>query len=306
MNYRHAFHAGNFADVLKHSVLALCIDRLNAKEKPWRYIDTHAGVGLYDLSSEAAQRSPEWRDGVERVWSAIASAPEPVRAALEPYLTVIRRLNAHGELKLYPGSPLIVRALARDDDALRLCELHPEDVETLRANMSRDRRVKIEQRDGFEALPAFLPPPERRGLVLVDPPFERGSADRKDDFADMLRAARRAAERWRDGVFVFWRPLKDLDAVDAFDGDLATAMIEEAGLPAERLLVADLWVRELGAPGPLAGAGVVIVNPPFGLEQRLGDLLPWLAQLLDQSGDEEAAGYRLVSPEEDFEDEGED
>ncbi len=311
MNYRHAFHAGNFADVVKHLVLLLCLERLNAKDKPWRYIDTHAGVGGYDLTSDEARRSPEWRDGIARVWAAEATAPANVREALAPFMSLIRDMNRGGRLEAYPGSPLIAQALARDDDAIRLCELHPEDAETLRAAMGRDRRVKIENRDGFDALPAFLPPPERRGVVLIDPPFEKGTAERKDDFRDMLDAARKGVERWKDGIYIFWRPLKDLDAVEEFDGDLATFVIEEAGLPPEKLLVADLWVRELGQPGPLAGAGVVIVNPPFGLEERLEVLLPWLSNLLDQTRDDKApseAGWRLASPdsEEDPDDEDDD
>jgi len=299
MNYRHAFHAGNFADVVKHVALCLSLERLNAKEKPWRYIDTHAGVGFYDLTSDEAVRSPEWRDGVARVWEAEPSAPEDVRAALGPYMKILREMNPDGALKTYPGSPLIAQALARQTDAIRLCELHPDDSETLRSAMGRDRRVKVENRDGFDGLPAFLPPPERRGVVLIDPPFERGSADRKDDFEDMLRAASKGLERWKEGTYIFWRPLKDLDAVEAFDGDLATFAIETMGLEPEKLLVADLWVRELGQPGPLAGAGVVIVNPPYGLRDQLEILLPWLTNLMDQTPDEQSsgAGWRLTSPD---------
>jgi 23S rRNA (adenine2030-N6)-methyltransferase len=308
MNYRHAFHAGNFADVVKHLVLLLCLQRLNAKDKPWRYIDTHSGVGRYDLSSDAARRSPEWRDGIARVWEAEASAPADVRDVLAPFMELLRGMNPGGELAAYPGSPLIAQAMARDGDALRLCELHPEDAETLREAMGRDRRMKIENRDGYDALPAFLPPPERRGVVLVDPPFEKGSAERKDDFDDMLGAARKGIQRWKEGVYIFWRPLKDLDAVEAFDGDIATFAIEEAGIEPEKVLVADLWVRELGLPGPLAGAGVVIVNPPYGLREQLEILLPWLADLMDQTpdGEDSAAGWRLLSPEAEEGEAGED
>jgi 23S rRNA (adenine2030-N6)-methyltransferase len=293
VNYRHAFHAGNFADVVKHVALALCFDRLNAKETPYRYIDTHAGIGLYDFAAEESGRSPEWRGGIGRVWEAEHGAPADVRAALAPWLNVIRRLNSDG-LQYYPGSPVLAAEMMRKDDALRLCELHPASAVLLREAMGRDKRVKIEERDGFEALAAYLPPPERRGLVLIDPPFEEATATRKLDFDWMLKAAARAVKRWPLGVYVFWRPIKDVAAVEAFDGELATLLIEEGGVAPEKLLLADLWVREIG-PGPLSGAGVVIVNPPFGVAAHLRAALPWLAELMAQGP---GAGWRIESPAE--------
>jgi 23S rRNA (adenine2030-N6)-methyltransferase len=300
VNYRHAFHAGNFADVVKHVALALCLDRLNAKDAPYRYIDTHAGIGSYGLEGEEAARSPEWRDGVARVWEAERGASPEVKAAIAPWLNVVRGLNAGGKLRAYPGSPLIAAKLMRPDDALRLCELHPASAELLRETLGQDRRVKIEERDGFEALPAYLPPPERRGLVLVDPPFEEGSADRKKDFDWMIRAARKGVKRWPTGTYIFWRPIKDLDAVQAFDGELATLLIEEGGIGPDKLLVADLWVRPIIGAGPLSGAGVVIANPPFGVADHLRAALPWLSNLMDQTDDEDppGAGWRLEAPSE--------
>jgi 23S rRNA (adenine2030-N6)-methyltransferase len=296
VNYRHAFHAGNFADVLKHVVLALCLDRLNAKDTPYRYIDTHAGVGTYDLTSAAAMRSPEWRDGVGRVWEAERGAPADVRAALTPWLNVVRAMNSGG-LRTYPGSPLLAAKLMRRGDALRLCELHPESAALLREAMAGDKRVKVEERDGYEALPAYLPPPERRGLVLVDPPFEEGTAERKLDFDRMVRAARRGVKRWPLGTYIFWRPIKDVEAVESFDADLATVLIEEGGVAPDKLLAADLWVRKIGE-GPLSAAGVVIANPPFGVADHLRAVLPWLANLMDQTPDEQpsGAGWRLEGP----------
>ncbi len=288
MNYRHAFHAGNFADVLKHVALALCLDRLNAKEAPYRYIDTHAGSGLYDLASEEAQRSPEWRDGVARVWEAERGAPANVRAALAPWLNVVRGLNSGG-LQLYPGSPLIAAKLMRRGDSLRFCELHPESSEKLREAVGRDRRIKIEPRDGYEALPAYLPPPERRGLVLIDPPFEEGTAARKLDFEHMARAARKSVRRWPQGTYIFWRPIKDLDAVEAFDSELAAVLIETGGVAPEKVMVADLWVRAI-EQGPLSAAGVVIANPPFGMADHMRTVLPWLANLMEQDA---GSGWRL-------------
>ncbi len=294
MNYRHAFHAGNFADVLKHLVLTLCLERLNAKPTPWRYIDTHAGVGLYDLTSQEAERSPEWRQAVLRLWEQIGSAPPDVRQALGPLMACLRAENPGETLTIYPGSPSMAAAMARADDALRLCELHEESNERLHAALGRDRRVKIELRDGYEALVAYLPPPERRGLVLIDPPFEAGRADARSDFAWILRAMRKSLKRWPEGAYAIWRPIKDIAAVEAFDAELATLAIDECGLPPDKLLVVDLWVRALGA-GPLAGAGLVLVNPPYGLEENLAVALPWLADVLDQSPNpaQPESGWRL-------------
>lgn len=288
MNYRHAFHAGNFADVVKHVALALCFDRLNAKDAPHRYIDTHAGIGLYDFEGDEAGRSPEWKDGIGRIWDAEGGAPEDVRAALAPWLNIVRRLNTGG-LQHYPGSPVIAAEMMRKGDAIRLCELHPESAVLLREAMGRDKRVKIEERDGFDALPAYLPPPERRGLILIDPPFEAGTSGRKLDFEWMLTAALKAVKRWPQGTYVFWRPIKDLEAVQQFDGELASMLIERGGIAAEKMLVADLWVRTIGE-GKLAGAGVVIVNPPYGVEQHLRAAMPWLCELMAQGP---GAGWRL-------------
>ena len=292
MNYRHAFHAGNFADVVKHVALALCLDRLNAKETPYRYIDTHAGIGAYDFESDEAQRSPEWREGVQRVWDAERGAPAEVRAALAPWLNVIRGMNAHG-LKAYPGSPVMAVKMMRRGDALRLCELHPEDNAQLHDILGRDLRVKIEERDGYEALSAYLPPPERRGLVLIDPPFEEGTAERRLDFERMARAAKKAVKRWPQGIYMFWRPIKDIDQVSNFDSDLATVLIEDGGVAPEKLVVADLWVRAIESEGKLSGAGIVIANAPFGVAEHLEAALPWLAGLLEQGP---GAGYRLQRP----------
>ncbi len=295
MNYRHAFHAGNFADVVKHVVLALCLHRLNAKDKPYRFIDTHAGAGSYDLTGDEARRSPEWRDGVARLWMTEDGAPDAIRAALAPYMAVLRDMNPGGELASYPGSPAIAARIMRADDAIRLCELHPESAERLRDSIGRDRRVKIEERDGYEALGAYLPPPERRGLVLIDPPFEEGSAERRLDFDWMLRAMRKAVKRWPGGTYVLWRPIKNLEAVSAFDGELASTLIEDLSMAPDKLLAADLWVRDLSKPGPLAGAGVVVINPPFGVVDHLKAALPWLANLMDQSPDDEDIEFRMAA-----------
>ncbi len=287
MNYRHAYHVGNFADILKHLVLSLCIQRLAAKEKPFRYIDTHAGIGGYDLLGDEATRSPEWKQGIARLWA--ATPPDDVAAVLAPFMDAVREINFGGELESYPGSPELAATMMREQDSLRLTELHPDDCEALRGRFRRDERVKIECRDGYEALAAYLPPPERRGLVLVDPPFED-----RDELAHMARAAMRGIARWPTGTFIFWRPLKDMENTEKFDDGLAEWLLDDMDLPPEKLLMADLWVKEVVEPGPLCGAGVVVVNPPYGLSDALLTVLPWLTELLAQG---RGAGWRLNMPE---------
>lgn len=283
MNYRHAFHAGNFADVLKHAVVAQCLQHLTLKAKPFRVIDTHAGVGAYDLTGDEAERSPEWRGGIARLLE--TSRPEPVQAALAPYLSVIEAMNPTGELTAYPGSPELAARLARADDRIQLCELHPADARTLDQRYAKDARVKVQEIDGYKALPGLVPPREKRGLVLIDPPFEH-----RDEMAFMAQAAKAALERWSTGTFVFWRPLKDLWASERFDVGLAEWLIAERGVAPEKVLRADLWVRELSEEGPLAGAGVVVINPPYTLEDQLLTVLPWLSETLQQG---DGAGWRL-------------
>ena len=250
MNYRHAYHAGNPADVIKHAVLAFVIDHLLKKEAPIRIVDTHAGIGRYDLTSDAAERTGEWVEGIGRLWG------KPLPAALEalvgPYLDVVARLNPDGRLRFYPGSPDIARLMTRPGDGITACELHPEDGASLAALYARDRRIKVIDRDGWLAPKAFLPPKERRGLVLIDPPFEeRGDYDR---LVEALGAGHR---RWATGIFLLWYPVKDPVAVKRFH-----AMIAGLGL-AKCLTVEAIWRPVDGER--LAGAGLVIVNAPFTL-----------------------------------------
>ena len=264
MNYRHAFHAGNFADVLKHVVLAKIVTHLNLKPSPWSCLDTHAGVGLYDLASDEAEKTGEWRNGVGRLLGrTLAPATE---ALLEPWRAVLAEVGPG----LYPGSPEIVRRLARPGDRLRLCEKHPKDADALIAAMGRDRRVKITEIDGWTALNAWLPPRERRGLVLVDPPFEEPG-----EYARMGEAMVKAHRIWPTGTYALWHPVKDPRDV----GALLKPLIE-AGI--EKLLRVELLVRAPGDPKLLAGSGIVIANPPWTLAAELEAGLPDLARALAQ------------------------
>ena len=268
MNYRHIYHAGNFADVLKHAVLARLVTYLQQKEKAFRVLDTHAGIGLYDLSSEEAQKTGEWRDGVGRLLD--GELPPEIAAILAPYLSSIRTLNPGAELTLYPGSPKLARMLFRPQDRLSAMELHPDDYETLHRLFDGDFQSRTTELDGWLALGAHLPPKEKRGLILVDPPFEKeGEYDR---LADGLA---RGYRRFASGVYCLWYPLKQGAPIKAFHEALKA-------LDIPKMLCAELSVRSDRETAGLSGSGLIIVNPPFTLKSELDLLLPFLKTRLGQ------------------------
>lgn len=265
MNYRHAYHAGNFADVLKHSVLALVIDHLRLKPTPFRIVDTHAGCGLYDLGGGEAMRTGEWRDGIGRlIGPGAPGIPDRQRALLDPYLRVIEALNTPGSIKRYPGSPAIALALMRPEDRLVANELHPEDSEALKSAIGRDKRAKVMGLDGWQALKALLPPKERRGAVLIDPPFEEAG-----EFERMAQGLASAVTRFASGIYLLWYPVKNPADVRTFKKRL-----QEHGY--EKLLCLELHVAGPGVIEGLSGTGVVILNPPFRLAAQMNDALPFL------------------------------
>jgi 23S rRNA (adenine2030-N6)-methyltransferase len=266
MNYRHAYHAGNFADVLKHACLALAIEHLKLKPAPFRVIDTHAGAGLYDLDSAASLKTGEWRGGIGSLLA--EPVPGPVEDLLAPYVRVVRELNAADRLERYPGSPLLARRLMRRSDVLIANELHPEDHESLSRLLAGDPQVKVMQIDAWTALKALLPPKERRGVVLIDPPFEE--AGELERMALGLKASHR---RFATGTVLLWYPVKDTRPVAAFHSAL-----RELGLP--RMLVAELFIKAPKRHDELSGTGLVLLNPPFTLEEKLKVLLPFLADRL--------------------------
>jgi len=283
MNYRHAYHAGNFADILKHAVLALILRHLNLKPGPWRFIDTHSGIGLYDLAADAPSRTGEWRLAIARLASHLGlSLPEQALVAtsdirpsdealgaLEPYAQALRAANPDGVLRFYPGSPRIARALARSQDRLTLTELHNEDAKRLTGEFGGDYQVKVRALDGWLALGAFVPPKERRGLVLVDPPFEEPG-----EFDRLVSGLIKAHRRWPTGTYMLWHPIKDRAGPRAYE-----RMLIEAQIP--KMLLAELFVRER-TEGAFNGCGIVVVNPPFTLQADLEALLPYLASCLKQ------------------------
>lgn len=262
MNYRHEFHAGNFADVFKHVVLCRILCHLRGKPAAFRVIDTHAGAGLYDLTGDAATRGGEWHDGIEKLLS--AAIPADVAALLAPYLDVVGAYNKEGRLRVYPGSPALIKALLRPQDRFIACEVEPKAHLALARNLRRDNRVRVLDIDGWVALNAYVPPRERRGLVLVDPPFEADS-----DFANLAGGLGAAHRKWATGTYALWYPLKGRR-----EADFLAKRLKRLGLP--KILRAEILLAPLGDPARLGGAGMILVNPPWTLEDELSAILPAL------------------------------
>ncbi len=276
MNYRHAYHAGNFADVLKHVILARVIAYMALKPQPFRLIDTHAGAGRYDLNGLEAGKTGEWRDGIARLVSALR--PAEISELLQPYLDAVAAVNSGTELAFYPGSPLIARQLMRAGDQLVANELHAEDFELLKAELHRAPDTKVLNLDAWLAVKALLPPKERRGIILIDPPFEK-----TDEFSRLTEAMDESLKRFETGVFLIWYPLKDVSAA---------ARLREHVRSAAGGRILDVRLR-ICAPEPglgLTETGVLVVNPPFTLATELERLLPYLTGVLEAGN---GAGFHL-------------
>jgi 23S rRNA (adenine2030-N6)-methyltransferase len=278
MNYRHAYHAGNFADVLKHVVFVLAIEYLKRKEAPFRIIDTHAGRGRYLLDSVESEKTGEWRGGIGRL---IGPDAEPLSAdasrILAPYLDAVSACNGRRGLTVYPGSPLIARKLMRPQDRLIANELHPEDGASLRMLLRRVPAAKVMALDGWVAVRSLLPPPERRGIVLIDPPFEA-----EDEFARLAHGLADGLQRFASGAFIAWYPIKDPRRVRS----LLDAV---AGMGAKALRI-ELMVRQSTGQDSLNGCGLVVCNPPYALQGQLEILMPELSRRMAM---ERAASFRL-------------
>jgi 23S rRNA (adenine2030-N6)-methyltransferase len=284
MNYRHAYHAGGFADVIKHIVLVRILTYLQEKPAAFRVVDTHAGAGLYDLTADEAQRGGEWLTGIARLMQARFS--ENVLPLLTPYLDIVRAFNPQRDLQAYPGSPLIARALLRPQDRLTACEVEPKARKRLIDALRRDTQARVVDLDGWMALPAFVPPNERRGLVLIDPPYEQ-----KDEFERMAEGFAQAFAKWPTGSYLLWYPVKSRRATD----NLARQVSEAAGAgpqPAKCLRL-EFSVAPQAAEGGLTSAGLLIVNPPWKLLGELKAILPELEKPLGQGG---AGRFRLETP----------
>ena len=269
VNYRHAYHAGNFADVVKHAVFARVLVHLREKPAAFRVIDTHAGAGRYDLAGPEAGKTAEWRDGIGRLWGA-ALAPE-LRALLAPYLDAVEALNSGGAPSAYPGSPALARALLRPQDRLIACELEPQAAAALKRSLRGDARAKAIEIDGWTALSAYVPPKERRGVVMIDPPFEQ-----PDEFVRLAQGLAAAHRKWPTGTYILWYPIKDLAEVSAFARRLARLGIG-------KMLRVELMAAPAAAGAGLSGTGLVVVNPPWRLHDELKTMLPALSRLLSRS-----------------------
>jgi 23S rRNA (adenine2030-N6)-methyltransferase len=266
MNYRHAFHAGNHGDVLKHVLLTRVLNYMTQKDKPFRLLDAHAGIGRYDLSGPEAFKTGEWREGIGLLREAQSDAGE--RALIGPYLAIIERMNRGEPFRNYCGSPEIAARMMRPKDRIVLNELHPQDRATLVANYVSDRRVRVTGVDAVQAVKAELPFPERRGVVLLDPAYES-----RDDLADLVRAVTYIMERMAQSVVVAWYPVKSEEFV-------ANLLEQVKRLHLPRFLHIQLIVKEVNQFGGLAGSGLLVLNPPWLLEEECRKLLPFLAHVL--------------------------
>jgi 23S rRNA (adenine2030-N6)-methyltransferase len=263
LSYRHLFHAGNFADVFKHALLARLLMAVASKEKPFCFLDTHAGLGRYDLTHAWARKAREYENGIARIWKA-SDAPPP----LEPYLEAVRALNPDGVLKVYPGSPLIARRFMRPADRMVLVELNKSDHAELASVFAREKHVAVRLMDGYDALRAYLPPPERRGLVLIDSSF-----DRAHEFHRVVVALKEAHARWSTGLYAVWYPIMEDRAMRDFHAQVARSGIR-------KVLRLELIVRARDENTFIPGCGMLVVNPPWHFEDEAKSIVPWLAKKL--------------------------
>ncbi len=267
LSYRHSFHAGNHADVLKHVVQSLIIESLKEKEKGFLYLDTHAGAGRYALSSDFSQKTAEYLTGIEPIWYAENRPQE-----LDAYLRAVKHYNPSENLIYYPGSPLIAKALLREQDKLHLSELHPSDYPLLRTEFSKDRRATVVKGDGYQQIKAKLPPAERRGFVLIDPPYEL-----KSDYQDVVQGIVDGHKRFATGVYAIWYPVVLRQNVKRM-----LKALEATGI--RRVLQIELAIAHDSDRLGMTGSGMIVINPPWKLEAQMKNVLPWLHEMLSPEG----------------------
>lgn len=278
MNYRHSYHAGNFADVVKHVTLIALIATFEKKPTPFCYIDTHAGIGYYDLSSTSAGKSKEYEGGIEKI---IQAEKPPI--LIRNYIDCVHQINNRlsdskfASLRYYPGSPMIARHFMRTHDRIILCELQPQEYQTLRNTFAGDKLVSVHHSDGFLSLKPFLPPKERRGLILIDPPYEN-----PDEFTRIAHSLPIALKRFDTGVYAIWFPIKERAAVERFYRTIAQHIAKPA-ISIELTIYPEL-------PNHLNGCGVVVINPPYQFEESVKEVLPWMWKALAINGQGE---YRI-------------
>lgn len=263
LSYRHSFHAGNHADVLKHIVQSLILNALQQKDKPFVYHDTHSGVGRYDLTHEWSEKTGEYKQGIARIWQQNVTP-----SAIDSYLAAIKALNHGDTLRYYPGSPRVARAHLRPQDRMVLTELHPSDYPLLEQEFQRDRQVTIYKEDGFARLKASLPPKERRGLVLIDPSYELAK-----EYHDVVRAIAQSYKRWSTGIYAIWYPVVNRYAID----DMLEGL---ASLGIRKILQIELGVAPDTHERGMTASGMIVINPPWKLESDMQEILPFLKQAI--------------------------
>ena len=279
MNYRHGYHAGNFADVMKHALQLICLNYLQQKDKPFFVLDTHAGIGMYDLWGEQSQKTGEWEQGIARLLAATDRPPE-----LTDYCELVNQLNPDGELRFYPGSPWLAQHKLRAADQLALCELHPVDGLLLEENFTYDPQVQVHVgKNGYAALKALLPPPAKRGMVLIDPPFEE-----RDEFEQVVAGLSEGLKRWANGVYAVWYPIKDPLMIGDFHQQVKA-------LKGPKTYAVDMLIRDAQDSTRLNGCGMLFINPPYGLLQQLDTVMPYLTALLAQDEGASWQGQWVVS-----------
>ena len=260
LSYRHAFHAGNFADVLKHSVLTLVLEYMTRKEKGFYYIDSHSGAGMYQLADEYAQKTGEYKDGIAKLIE-----QQDLPEAIQPYIDLVKGLNRdQDELSLYPGSPGIARKFTRRQDSAHLFELHPTDIEHLKEYSQRWNKSHVKQSDGYQGVLGLVPPPNRRGVVLIDPPYEL-----KEDYLKAVRTIVNAYKKFATGTYILWYPIVKRELVEQMQDAFVKSDVRNL-LQVEYCQHAD--TKEYG----MTGTGLFIVNPPWQLNSQLDEILPYL------------------------------
>ncbi|AOW75857.1 rRNA methyltransferase [Colwellia sp. PAMC 20917] len=270
LSYRHAFHAGNFADVLKHSVLTLVLEYMVRKEKGFTYIDSHSGAGMYSLKDEYAQKTAEYKGGIAKIIAALTDENFP--EALTPYVELIQRLNTeNSELEIYPGSPGVAKQLMRRQDSTHLFELHPTDIQHLTEFCTRWKKSHVKQSDGYQGVLGLVPPPSRRGVVLIDPPYEL-----KEDYAKAVKTIVKAYKKFNSGTYILWYPVVTRERIHAMEKDFTRSEVKNL-LQVEFCLQADS--DEYG----MTGTGLFIVNPPWQLKKQLEEILPFMKATLGQA-----------------------
>ena len=263
LSYRHSFHAGNHADVLKHIVQSLCLESLKQKEKPFVYHDTHSGAGRYDLLHAHAEKTGEYKDGIAKIWQL-----NDIPAELMPYLSTIKKLNSGDNLRFYPGSPSVGAMLLREQDRAVLSELHPTDFPLLLQEFRGNRQVKMHNEDGFSRLKASLPPKERRGLILIDPPYEL-----KHEYQDVVNSIAESVKRFATGIYAIWYPVVFRENIDLITNGLADLGIR-------KIMQIELGVMPDSNERGMTASGMIVINPPWQLESQMQRILPWLQKAI--------------------------